>query len=122
MLATLSAAELNRPFQASNMQSVEEFFQILPHPNPEMKVAQRIDWLTRGDYRPTAGKIGQLEIRRDVFITKAILFLGRTIVSSNITVVESYYNRLWLAATNPDGRVVAIMNSIDFGKEIVNVS
>lgn len=122
MLDVLSAAELNRPYQTAKLQAVEDLFQVHSHPNPEMKVIQRIDWLNRSDYKPSAGKIGQIEVRRDVFLAKAIAFLGRQVVSIMMGVVDRYHFHLWTTATNPDSRVTAIYETIIFGKEIVNVS
>jgi hypothetical protein len=120
MLDVLSAAELNRPFLPAKMQLVEALFQILSHPNPEMKVVYRLDWLDKEDYKPSVVKIGQLEIRRDVFLARAIAFLGRSVVSSMIGIVDRMSTQP--PATTQDGKVKAIFEAVEFGKEILTVS
>jgi hypothetical protein len=120
MLDVLSAATLNRPFLLTKVQLVEDFFQILSHPNPEMKVVCRIDWLDKVDYKPSVSKTGQLEVRRDVFLKRAIAFLGHSVVSSMIGIVDRMSNLP--PATTQDGKVKAIFEAVEFRKEIVNVS
>eukprot|EP00026_Physarum_polycephalum_P000228 Phypoly_transcript_00228.p1 GENE.Phypoly_transcript_00228~~Phypoly_transcript_00228.p1 ORF type:complete len:1460 (+),score=271.79 Phypoly_transcript_00228:484-4380(+) len=120
ILDVLSAAELNRPFLTAKMQQVEEFFQVHPHPNPEMKVVQRIDWLDKEDYKPSVTRIGQLEVRRDVFLVRAIAFLGRSVVTNLIGIVGRFM-QLANSATSQDERLRAIFEAIGWGKEIVNM-
>lgn len=121
MLNALSAAELNRPYQAVKMQIVEDFFQVQSHPNPEMRIIQRVDWLARTDYKSTVGKEGQMEVRRDVFLTKAIAFLGRKVVSTIMAVVDRYHAHLFNSATDHSAKILAIFETMNFGKEINNI-
>lgn len=121
MLDVLSAAELNRPILSGKIQQVEDFFQVFPHPNPEMKVVQRVDWLDKADYKPSVTRIGQLEIHRNVFFNKAIAFLGRTVTSILIGIVDRFA-QLSLVANTPDSKAQQILGALDLGKEILNVS
>lgn len=115
MLKVLSAAELNRPYSSEIMHHIEEFFQILPHPNPEMRISQRTDWLANHtDYRPSIYKPGQLELRREVFLATALAFLGRQVLTKMIANAER------VAAQ--EGNIVAILQVLVHSKEILNVS
>jgi hypothetical protein len=122
LLNVLSAAEFNRQYPLSIMQQAEEFFRVLPHPNPEMKVVQRTDWLDRSDYRPSAARPGQLEVRRDVFLSKAIAFLGRKVVECMIGVVDRIAQPPALSTITLDERRNSIFTAITYGKEILSVS
>jgi hypothetical protein len=121
MLEALSAYEFNRPFHPTKMQQVEDLFQIQHHPNPEMKVVQRIDWLDKADYKLSVSRVGQLEVRRDVFVVRAIAFLGRMVVSNMIGIVHRYAQLAYSAVTQ-DAKVRAIFEAIGLGKDILNVS
>ena len=121
MLDVLSAAEFNRPFQASKIQRIEDLLHVRQHPNPEMKVVQRIDWLDKADYKLSVAVSGQLEVRRDVFLQRATTFLGRQVVSNMIGIADQFAQRPDFA-TSPEAKTKSIFEAISWGKEILDVS
>ena len=121
MLDVLSAAELNRPFSATKMQQVEELFQVEPHPNPEMKVIQRIDWLAKADYKLSVARVGQLEVRRDIFLMRAIAFLGRQIVLNMIGIADRFAKQVYSSSAQNE-KMRSLFEAIGWVKEILSVS
>jgi hypothetical protein len=69
-------------------QQIQEFFQISSHPNPEIKIVHRLDWLSWDDYKTSATNTSQIEVSTEVFIKKAREFLGRQLLSCMIGIVE----------------------------------
>ena len=78
MMETAHDAELNRSYSSPVMLEVESFFQLLPHPKPEIKVLGRTDWLPRYCYKlVSTPKIEQLEAPTNECFAKGVQFLGR---------------------------------------------
>lgn len=117
MLEVLSAVELNRSYSLEIMHHIEDFFRILPHPNPEMRVSQRTDWLSNyAGYKPVIYKPGQLELRRVVFIAAALVFLGQQLLTNMITNADR------IATSAPhQGRIKAIVQVLNHSKDILEV-
>lgn len=99
---------------------VESFFDLLPHPNPEMRVVQRVDWLKRGDYNKSANKNDQFEVEREVYVTKATAYLGYQLVDNMIGIVDRI-NQL-PAQANFEASFRPIFDALNLSQEILNVS
>jgi hypothetical protein len=87
-LEMLDALAGSSPQLTETMQQIEELFQLSIHPNPEMKIVHRLDWLTREDYNVSATKPGHFEVKEEVFIKNATKFLGRELVKCMIGIID----------------------------------
>lgn len=99
---------------------VESFFDLLPHPNPEIRVVQRVDWLNKGDYSKSANKNDQFEVKREVYVAKAISYLGYQLVDNMIGLVDRI-NQLQVQA-NFEAGFNSIYDALLLAQEILNVS
>jgi hypothetical protein len=121
MLEGLHEAQFNRPDSANVMPEVENFFQLSPHPNPEVKVLGRIDWLPRVACTISEHN-GQLEAPTKTCLAKATEFLGRNVLKNLMLIMQWFTQAATSVTTNTHQKVAHISTSLQIGRDLLDVS